>query len=345
MNFDTFELQLAITLVTLLILWLLRNLTFWITRHSYHDAEQRYRIRRRLGMLSGVVGVIVLGRTWFNTTSELFTFLALISAGLAIALRDILMDAAAWLFIVWRKPFQVGQRIEIDGIRGDVIDIRLFQFSVLELGNWVDADQSTGRVIHIPNGRIFSTPQANYSEGFDFIWNETPVIITFESNWKRAKHLLHHIAVHHTHEYCDVARQQLESAQGGYFIHYARLTPTVYTKVDHTTGIVLTLRYLVPTRKRRSIERDIWEQVLVAFAQHSDISFAYPTYRWYAQSAEPPTRPPHISDDDDIARQLNELADFRAPNQQREHMPPRAHGTPRDPAAPVAQPPANERVR
>lgn len=337
-DFETFEIQLAITLATLLLLWLLRNFSFWFTRRVFKDAEHRYRIRRRWGMVIGVLGVLVLGRTWFSSTSELFTFLALISAGLAIALRDILMDAAAWLFIVWRKPFKVGQRIELDGIRGDVIDIRLFQFSVLELGNWVDSDQSTGRVIHIPNGRVFNMPQANYSEGFDFIWNETPVIITFESNWQRAKHLLLQIATSHGAEYCDAARHQLEAEQNGYFIHYTRLTPTVYTKVDPGYGIVLTLRYLVPTRKRRAIERDIWEAVLTAFAQHSDISFAYPTYRWYSQHAEPPTRPPYVDGNDEIARQFDELADVYDVHLLRGRVPPQSQ--PNGEAAPVMQPPS-----
>ena len=86
-----------------------------------------------------------------------------------------------------RKPLKVGDRVQIGDVTGDVIDIRIFQFSVIEIGNWVDADQSTGRIIHIPNGTIFIKWQANYTAGFEYIWNEIPVLVTFESDWKTAK--------------------------------------------------------------------------------------------------------------------------------------------------------------
>ena len=67
---------------------------------------------------------------------------------------------------------------------------RIFMFTLMEIGNWVDADQSTGRVIHIPNGKVFKEVLANYSKGFQYIWNEIPVLVTFESNWKKAKEIL-----------------------------------------------------------------------------------------------------------------------------------------------------------
>lgn len=288
---ETFEMRVITTLIALLLLWLTRAITLWLTEHLMHDGERRYIVRRRAGMIAGVIGVLTIARVWFSHPSELLTFLALVSAGLAIALRDILVDAAAWLYIVWRKPFKVGQRIELGEVRGDVVDLRLFQFTVLEIGNWVEADQSTGRVVHIPNGRIFSMPQANYSESFDFIWNETPVIVTYDSNWEHAKQLLQQIIEQHTQAFCAEAREQIEHCSSGYFIHYAKLTPTVYTRVDAGYGIVLTLRYLVPTRRRRSTEHLIWESILHEFAHHPDISFAYPTYRWYSQAQEAPTRP------------------------------------------------------
>ena len=71
--------------------------------------------------------------------------------------------------------------------KGDVIDIRVFQFSILEVGNWVDADQSTGRIINIPNGKVFTETMVNYTTGFEYIWNEMPVLVTFESEWEKAK--------------------------------------------------------------------------------------------------------------------------------------------------------------
>ncbi|MCJ7780119.1 MAG: mechanosensitive ion channel family protein, partial [Acidimicrobiia bacterium] len=81
-------------------------------------------------------------------------------------------------------------RIEIDGTAGDVIDIRAFRFTLLEINNWVDADQSTGRLVHVPNGRLFKYVAANYTERFFRIWHEIPVSVTFESDWRRAEEVL-----------------------------------------------------------------------------------------------------------------------------------------------------------
>src|SRR3989442_7605528 len=85
-----------------------------------------------------------------------------------------LVNLAGWVFIIWRSPFALGDRIQIGQHAGDVIDVRLFQFTLNEIGNWVQADQSTGRIIHIPNGKVLTEVIANYSEGVQYIWHEIP---------------------------------------------------------------------------------------------------------------------------------------------------------------------------
>jgi small-conductance mechanosensitive channel len=136
------------------------------------------------------LGVLVIVPLWFEGVKSASTFLGLLSAGLAIALRDPVVNLAGWAFILWRRPFEVGDRIQIGTHAGDVIDQRIFQFTLMEIGNWVGADQSTGRVVHIPNGKVFTEMLANYSKGFQYIWDEIPVLITFESNWEKAKGIL-----------------------------------------------------------------------------------------------------------------------------------------------------------
>ena len=178
-----------------------------------------------------------------------------------------------------------GDRIEIGSIRGDVIDLRLFQFSLMEIGNWVEADQSTGRIIHVNNGRVFSESLANYSKGFAYIWNEMPVLITFESDWKKAKEILLSIVRMEAEHLTEAADRKVRQAARKFMIFYRNLTPTVYTRVDDS-GVRLTMRYLCDPRKRRSTEERIWEAVLDAFAAAPDIDFAYPTTRYYDNRTE-----------------------------------------------------------
>lgn len=170
----------------------------------------------------------------------------------------------------------MGDRIQIGLHTGDVIDIRIFHFTLMEVGNWVAADQSTGRVIHIPNGRIFHETVANYSRGFQYLWNEIPILITFDSDWERAKQIFLSIANQDAEQMSTAAQARLEEAAQKYMIVYSKLTPTVYTSVKES-GILLTIRYLCEPRQRRSTEQAIWEDTLRTVSQEKQISFAYPT--------------------------------------------------------------------
>jgi small-conductance mechanosensitive channel len=148
------------------------------------------------------------------------------------------------------------------------------------VGNWVDAEQSTGRIIHVPNAAVFLKPQANYSRGFQYIWNEIAVLVTFESNWKHAKDLLEKIVNEHAEHISKAAEKRIKEATKKYLITYVHLKPIVYTTVKDS-GVMMTLRYLTDPRKRRSSEHVIWENILEEFDKAPDVEFAYPTTRFY----------------------------------------------------------------
>jgi small-conductance mechanosensitive channel len=230
--------------------------------------------------MGSIIGILLIARVWFEGIHSIATFLGLIGAGMAIALKEPVANFAGWAFIVWRRPFEVGDRIQLGDYAGDVIDIRVFQFTLMEIGNWVDADQSTGRIIHVPNGKLFDEVLANYSKGFQYIWNEIPVLVTFESNWEKAKALLQELAAKHSEDLKEEVEKSLREAARKFPIFYSKLTPTVYTSVKES-GVLLTIRYLCKPRQRRGTRQSIWEDVLREFRKHSDIDFAYPTTRYY----------------------------------------------------------------
>ena len=277
--------KLLLTAITIGVLWALHRIVLGLAYRGVTDPWSRYRWRKGVTYVTLAVGIIVVGRTWIPGMQTLATFFGLLSAGLAIALKDPVSDLAAWAFIVWARPFEVGDRIQIGGHAGDVIDLRLLQFTLNEIGNWVDADQSTGRIIHIPNGRVFTEPLANYDKGFKYIWNEVPVLITFESDWKKAKEILGRIADKHAEHLTGQAEEDLLSASRQYLINYRKLTPIVYTKaVD--SGVQLTIRYLIEPRKRRGTEHAIWEEILTEFAACPDVDLAYHTVRSFKKTEE-----------------------------------------------------------
>jgi small-conductance mechanosensitive channel len=272
--------KLLISILTILVVLFLRRLVLKILFQRIEDVLVRYRWRKSSAYIASVFVLLVLGRVWFEGFESIATFLGLLSAGLAIALKDLLVNLAGWIFIMWRRPFEVGDRIQIGNLAGDVIDLRIFQFTLMEIGAWVNADQSTGRVIHVPNGKVFTEAQANYHKGFQYIWDEIPVLITFESNWEKAKKILQEIGIKHAEHLSASAEQRIKEASRKFMIFYSKLTPAVYTTVKDS-GVLLTIRYLCEPRRRRDIEQAVWEDILEAFAQCPDIDFAYPTQRFY----------------------------------------------------------------
>ena len=277
--------KLVSTSLILLILFITRSLILRVVKRRTEDVRVRYSWRKGATYGAFVIAILLLGRFWFSGFDSFTTYLGLLSAGVAIALKDPLANLAGWMFILWRRPFTVGDRIEIAGYRGDVIDVRIFQFTLMEIGNWVAADQSTGRVIRIPNSKVFTDTLANYSKGFAYIWNEIPVLVTFESNWQSAKQILQGIASAHTEHLSQAATRQVRQASEQFMIFYNKLTPIVYTSV-RDCGVLLTIRYLCEPRQRRTSEELIWEDVLNQFSEHNDIEFAYPTQRYYSLPGE-----------------------------------------------------------
>ena len=275
--------KIELSIVIFLILLLCKMVANRVIRKKVEDPKRKYHFNRIVLYIYTALVIVLVGHIWVSGIESITTFLGLASAGLAIALHDTIANIAGWLFIITRKPFKVGDRIQIGTTSGDVIDIRVFQFSLIEIGNWVDADQSTGRIVHVPNSKVLREPLCNYQIGFDYIWNEIPILITFESNWKEAKKILDQIAREKAEYLSEGAQQQIRRAAEKYLIYYNALTPIIYTSV-RDSGVLLTIRYIVKPRQRRSTEQQIWEAVLDAFNEVGDIDLAYPTTRFYKSS-------------------------------------------------------------
>ncbi len=273
------------------LLWVLSRVLLWAIFRREKDVRKQYQWRRFTNYVATGLAFLLLSNIWFNGFESIATFLGLLSAGLVLALREPLLNVAGWLFIVWKRPLRIGDRIQIGDTIGDVIDIRLFQFTLNEIRGWVDADQATGRIVHVPNGRVFTAPLANYNYGFPFVWQEVPVYITFESNWQKAKQILEEIVTRHAEQLSEAAQQQVKRQSQRHLIFYEDLQPRLYTTVVEN-GIRITVRYLCGLMRRRESAHLIWEEVLTQFLAAPDIQFAIPATRFYegsgAQAAEMP---------------------------------------------------------
>ncbi len=269
-----------------------RRLVANLIGRSVEDAAARYRFVKAGQLVLLGATVVILVKVWFQDTSGVGTWLGLVSAGIAVSLQEPLENLAGWVYIATSRPFRVGDRIQISTHAGDVVDIHPFSFTLLEIGNWVNADQSTGRLIHVPNGWLFKHAVAGYDHGFPYIWNEIVVVVTFESNWRKAKQALEAVLEEHAQR---IEKDEFERASGLMHIQYARVTPVVWTDTA-PEGVRLTMRYLCPPRTRRVSTSTIWEAILEAFEKLPDVDFAYPTTRRFDQTREGKLelRPPQI---------------------------------------------------
>lgn len=278
---STVEQNLVVTAAVILVLILVRWVISLVLRRRIKEPEARYRSQKWVTYVVTAVAIVFIINIWLGGVEGALAWLGIVSAGLAIALTDVLKNLAGWLFILTRRPFKVGDRVEIGGTAGDVVDVRVFRFTVLEIGNWVAADQSTGRLVHIPNGMLFTESLANYTEGFPLIWDETGVLVTFESDWELAERLVAEVLAAEAPDPTERnMAAQIRRAANEYFIRYTHLNPNTYVSVLDS-GVNITARYLVSARERRAISDAIWRGVLHAFAQHDTVELAYPTVRTF----------------------------------------------------------------
>jgi small-conductance mechanosensitive channel len=275
--------QIVTSVILIIGLLLLRWVALRWLRAQLEEPESQYRATKLTNATITVVALISLLFIWVDAFASLTTFLGLLSAGIAIALGDLLKNMAGWVYIMTRKPFQVGDRIEVMDLHGDVADVRLFRFTVMEIGNWVEGDQITGRLVHVPNGVIFTDTLANYTEGFDQIWEEISYTVTFESDWKRGEEVLKDAIAASVPEAKEAASEGIWETARDYRITIGALEASVFLRVDDH-GVTLIGRYLVNARQRRVVKSALWRAILESVDNEPTVAFAYPTLRTYFEA-------------------------------------------------------------
>jgi len=266
------------SLIWLVLYLVVINLFNRILFRTIKDNKTYHQVKKPVNYSLTFLLVIIMLMLWMESSQSIITYAGLLSAGIAIALKELFSNMAGWVFIATRKPFKPGDRILIAGQKGDVIDVRIFQFSLMEVSDENLGEQSTGRIIDVPNYYILLHPLVNYTKGFEYIWNEINVLLTFESDWRQAKDSLNNLI--HSKSFQDIAEvdAQIREAAKTYMIHYSNLSPIIYTNV-RDSGVELTIRYLCGPKQKRQTINTIWEEILGLVEGNKDIELAYPTRR------------------------------------------------------------------
>lgn len=232
-----------------------------------NDKKKFYR-NRNAQIVITIILIIIMFLMWGEKLQGLITIVSFISAGIAIAIREIIFNFFAGIYLKFRKTFEVEDRIEINGIKGDVINVHALGFEILEVGGRIEGEQSTGRIVHIPNSYIFQYTVKNYTKAFKYIWDEITVKITLTSDIKKTQEILYNILFDNE----DLRENpiKMENAVDDiileYRIYYNNFDPIIYTKIVDS-HVELYLRYLVHPKKARNVQDEINLKILEQYQE------------------------------------------------------------------------------
>lgn len=260
----------------------------WI-QSRVNDPRDYYRDRKLLTTVVTIFGVLALALAWGRLIPHHGTFFGLIGAGLAIALREPLLSVAGRVAIFAGRIYDAGDRVQIGESSGDVIDIGFFYTRMMEIGNWIGGDQYSGRILQFPNAQIFGSGVFNYTRDFQYIWDEVPLNITYESNLQAAAEIMLEAGNRYTKEFLEGAQKQLRRMQQYFLVPDFELKPQVYIKVT-TNWVGLTMRYVVEPKKRRSAATFLYRSIFEQIRQRDDIQIGTDTMEITYKKAEPESR-------------------------------------------------------
>jgi small-conductance mechanosensitive channel len=234
-------------------------------------------LARRLGRY-GVALLIALVTAFYliEDLSVLATTLGLVSAAIVISIQDLLASFFGWFAIMPGRKFTVGDRLEIEGVRGDVLDIQILRTTLVEVNNWLGVDQPTGRVLFIPNNFIFKSKVFNFSHGHPYIWGKIEVTVTYGTPTASAMALFSKVLEEETREDFAAARRAAAEMERRYGVEDAEYRPKIYTRIADS-GVTFSLIYVCHYRASSSTRNRINRRLIAELETHKHIQLAYNT--------------------------------------------------------------------
>ena len=261
--------RLVTTLVIVAIALVIALLGARLVGRAWQDSYTRYYSRKVVRYLTVVVALVVLAVVWRPFAGQVGVVLGLIAAGVAFAMQELIGAFAGWLNIMFGRIYRVGDRVQVGGVRGDVIDITPLRTKILEMGSppdragesesWVAGRQYTGRIVTVSNKKTFTEPVFNYSAAFDYIWEELTIPIPYEADWRRAESIILEEVRRTTRS--EEAQKAMAHMARNYPVPRTELEPRVFTRAT-SNWVSLAARFVVPVRTARTAKDEVTRRIL-----------------------------------------------------------------------------------
>jgi small-conductance mechanosensitive channel len=269
--------KLVLSSVVLVLTWIGYRVVRGVLQARIQDQTHMHTLRMLMRNAFFFIGSVVILLVWLGFGSNFTVAMGILGAGIAFASQEVIGSFAGYLNIVTASIFRIGDRVRIGSVVGDVMDISILRTTVMEIGEWVKADQYTGRIVTIANRAVFSDPVFNYTQHWRYLWDEIMIPVTYSSNWRRAGELmLEHGRAYSAHLQ-EQARTEFRDMVRRYLVHDTPVEPTLYL-VMTDNWIELTLRYIVEVRERRHVRGQLHQELLQHFESEADITVASATF-------------------------------------------------------------------
>ncbi len=243
------------------------------------NTDTRYRLRKLVNAAGALVSVILITVVFSNKLGNLTVAFGVAGAGIAFALQEIIASVAGWVAISFGNFYSVGDRVQLGGIVGDIIDIGILRTTLMETGDWVKADLYNGRIVRVANSFVFKEPVFNYSGDFPFLWDEITVPVKYGSDYRLAREILQKIANDALGSIVPEAQKTWHMMVNKYRIEDARIEPAV-TLVANDNWLEFTIRYVTDFKRRRHTKDVLFTRILEEFdASEGKVSLASATFQ------------------------------------------------------------------
>lgn len=267
-------------------------------RKYLSENDRYYMVNKIINFMLVIVIVVLILFSYIENVTYLVTILGFASAGIAIALKDWFMSIFGWLVIITSGAVNVGDRIKVHRDRqelvGDVLDISLFKIAVREditLTTYT-TNRRAGRIFFVPNNYIFTEMISNYTHaGLKTVWDGIDIVLTFDSNHKKAVHIIREIAKQYSKGYTDITRKQMGKLRDRYSLRGTNVDPRIFTFIE-PYGMKISVWYLTNSYATLALRSTISAEIIEAIRGIEDIKIAYPTqtlrYQMLENQAENP---------------------------------------------------------
>ncbi len=241
------------------------------------DRKTQYTFNKGFLILSAVAFFIVMLQVWVENTESLVISYGIIAAGIAIALQDLFRNFVGGIIIALTGVYRIGDRIEVDGTSGDIMDVGIMNTTMMEIQGWVDADQPTGRIVVMPNSIVINSKIYNYTKDHNFVWDEITIPLTYDSNWKAAIENFLGIIKAETGDLTIQAEREVERLGEKYYLPKKVTEPAVYVRLTDN-WVQLGIRYVSESRNRRAVSDILNRKILDDIASSDSYRVASESY-------------------------------------------------------------------